>query len=1013
MNTTQAQQKALDDALVAHVNRLEFEKCNMRLKTDIKLKKATFQVVLDALALTPFYQAFMIIADVPAIYIFALKFQDKSLKTSLWNMIFSLSSEILGTLETSPISTDCGICCTTYINHESICFRHQQLLTILLFQIENKDAKKTNKMSYPRFTKIIIDYFMSKDQSISRRNKMFWHTARDDTMFTSMRCISRHEDTQVYDTIIPKELTNQAMLESNAYKSYYAFASGEKAPKPKYVRKEADPDTSPKQKPAQATKGTRLKSKAKVSKSVKKKQPAKKPKAKGLTVLSEVTLIEAEQLKLATKRSKTQIHSSHASVSGDGVDTQLKVPNEQQQKSFGIDEGTDKDGENDYDDLSDEGDDNNDGGDDDANDDDKQEGDDTNDDDEETDSDRTELDRIKIHVLDQSTTEFYEEEEEEENIDDEEMMYDDEDDKVTKELYEDVNVNLGNEDTKMTNTNQGATDQQNISQQSGFEQVEEDAHVTITPVHDTQKADKPVQSSSVSSNFTSKLLNLENPSLTDNEIASLMETYAGHATTVPKNTSRFTTTIPPPPSFFNPLQQEATPTPTPTTSETTTSLPALPDFASVFKFNERVFNLEKDVSEIKQVDQYAQALSSIPAIVDRYMDNKLGEAINKAILAHNLDCRQEAQDEKNAYIELVDTSMRALIKEEVNTQLPQILPQAVSDFANPVIEKNVTESVEAAVLTRSSSQPTSTYEAAASLSEFELTKILIDKMEKNKSYDKADYKKKLYDALVESYNTDKDLFDSYGEVFSLKRSRDDSDKDRDPSAGSDRGKKRRKSSKDAESSRDSRSKEKKSSSTSKDASQSQHKSFGKSAHAEEPSHTVEDSGMQQDQEFITGDNDEQPADKEVTKADWFKKPERPPTPDPDWKEIMVDRAFILAQRHLSNLKNKTAYTSYSNHHGIICVDQFKRKRLIRADELHKFSDGTLNDVQTALHDIAAGIRIKYLPMRKWSNLDKKRAWVMVQDIDRQLYQRRLMWNLEKFVGGREYKNDLRLLERTI
>ncbi|GKD94777.1 hypothetical protein Tco_1374614, partial [Tanacetum coccineum] len=91
-------------------------------------------------------------------------------------------------------------------------------------------------------------------------------------------------------------------------------------------------------------------------------------------------------------------------------------------------------------------------------------------------------------------------------------------------------------------------------------------------------------------------------------------------------------------------------------------------------------------------------------------------------------------------------------------------------------------------------------------------------MEKNKSYDKADYKKKLYDVLVESYNTDKDLFDSYSEVFSLKRSRDNSDKDQDPSAGSDRGKKRRKFSKDVESSRDSRSKEKKSSSTSKDAS---------------------------------------------------------------------------------------------------------------------------------------------------------------------------------------------------
>ncbi|GKB33687.1 hypothetical protein Tco_0873088 [Tanacetum coccineum] len=68
MNITQAQQKALDDALVALVDRLEFRKCNMRLKTDIKPKEATFQVVLDALALTPFYQAFLITVDVPAIY---------------------------------------------------------------------------------------------------------------------------------------------------------------------------------------------------------------------------------------------------------------------------------------------------------------------------------------------------------------------------------------------------------------------------------------------------------------------------------------------------------------------------------------------------------------------------------------------------------------------------------------------------------------------------------------------------------------------------------------------------------------------------------------------------------------------------------------------------------------------------------------------------------------------------------------------------------------------------------
>ncbi|GKB96705.1 hypothetical protein Tco_0982842 [Tanacetum coccineum] len=121
-----------------------------------------------------------------------------------------------------------------------------------------------------------------------------------------------------------------------------------------------------------------------------------------------------------------------------------------------------------------------------------------------------------------------------------------------------------------------------------------------------------------------------------------MDTIARHATTIPEITSSFTTTIPPPPPFFNPLSQQATPTPTPMASETTTLLPALLDFASVFKFNERVFNLEKDLSEIKQVDQYAKSLSFILVIVDRYIDNKLGDTINKAIQAHKFDCREEA-----------------------------------------------------------------------------------------------------------------------------------------------------------------------------------------------------------------------------------------------------------------------------------------------------------------------------------------------------------------------------------
>ncbi|GJX02931.1 hypothetical protein Tco_0188847 [Tanacetum coccineum] len=114
-----------------------------------------------------------------------------------------------------------------------------------------------------------------------------------------------------------------------------------------------------------------------------------------------------------------------------------------------------------------------------------------------------------------------------------------------------------------------------------------------------------------------------------------------------------------------------------------------------------------------------------------------------------------------------------------------------------------------------------------------------------------------------------------------------------------------------------------------------------------------------------------------------------------------------------DLRKRIAYTAYSDPQGVIYIDQNNRNRLICTDELHKFSDGTHDSVRTALHDISSGIRMEYPPKKKWSRLDKQRAHVMIHNIDKLLFERRLMRNLEKFVGGREYGNDLRLLERTI
>ncbi|GJZ49861.1 hypothetical protein Tco_0604051 [Tanacetum coccineum] len=80
----------------------------------------------------------------------------------------------------------------------------------------------------------------------------------------------------------------------------------------------------------------------------------------------------------------------------------------------------------------------------------------------------------------------------------------------------------------MTEADQSGADQHNVSQESGLKQEEEDAHVTLTAVHDTQKTEGLMQSSFVLSDFTEKLLNFENVSPADNEIASLMDTTVCH-----------------------------------------------------------------------------------------------------------------------------------------------------------------------------------------------------------------------------------------------------------------------------------------------------------------------------------------------------------------------------------------------------------------------------------------------------------------------------------------------------
>nr|GFB40650.1 hypothetical protein [Tanacetum cinerariifolium] len=86
---------------------------------------------------------------------------------------------------------------------------------------------------------------------------------------------------------------------------------------------------------------------------------------------------------------------------------------------------------------------------------------------------------------------------------------------------------------------------------------------------------------------------------------------------------------------------------------------------------------------------------------------------------------------------------------------------------------------EAEVLTRSSHSSRTSYVIAADLSEMELKKILIEKMEENKFIQRSDEQQNLYKALVEAYEANKAILDTYGDSTILKRRREDDDR-KDP-----------------------------------------------------------------------------------------------------------------------------------------------------------------------------------------------------------------------------------------
>nr|GEV40019.1 hypothetical protein [Tanacetum cinerariifolium] len=195
---------------------------------------------------------------------------------------------------------------------------------------------------------------------------------------------------------------------------------------------------------------------------------------------------------------------------------------------------------------------------------------------------------------------------------------------------------------------------------------------------------------------------------------------------------------------------------------------------------------------------------------------------------------------------------------------------------------------------------------------------------------------------------------------------------------------------------------------------------------------IADTDISFNQRDDMGNTNEQPDVEAALKANWFKKPQRAPTPDPNGLKANHFSAFVMNHLKISKLtKADLVGPVYNLLKGTYksCIEleynmeecyralsdqldwnkpegnryKLKRKRLMRSDEVYKFSDGTLTLVCNTLDQMLKNLRLGYnkaMQRMKWTATYQKRTHIMIKDINQQLLHRRIMRRFEKFVGGR-------------
>ncbi|GJR24159.1 hypothetical protein Tco_0972686, partial [Tanacetum coccineum] len=101
------------------------------------------------------------------------------------------------------------------------------------FQIDHKKKRKLRRetMPFPRFTKVIINHFLSQHKSLSNLKYQHYHTIKDNRIVSRLKFVRIGEDYQEYRLAIPDMMLNDAIKQSESYQIIIKYSTYQITPK--------------------------------------------------------------------------------------------------------------------------------------------------------------------------------------------------------------------------------------------------------------------------------------------------------------------------------------------------------------------------------------------------------------------------------------------------------------------------------------------------------------------------------------------------------------------------------------------------------------------------------------------------------------------------------------------------------------------------------------------------------------------------------------------------------------